>query len=195
MSEPSASRLRVSAADGRRPQFDGFEEWAEHAGPALLRYAHAITGSSHDAADLSQEALVAVAVRWRRLSERGAPDAYARRVVLNAHTSAWRRFGRREHLTGQTPETAVGSNGSAAGRSGSGGDHAETTGDALLARQLLAELPPRQRAAVVLRFFEDLPYAEIATITGCTESTARSHVRRALQTLNHRLEEDHHDRV
>lgn len=193
MSDPSAPRLHAPAAGGRRSRFEGFEEWAAHAEPGLLRYAHAITGSSHDAADLSQEALVAVAMRWRRLSERGAPDAYARRVVLNAHTSTWRRFGRREHLTEQTPETESRSSGPAASRFASDGDHAETTGDSLLARQLLAELPPRQRAAVVLRFFEDLPYAEIATITGCTESTARSHVRRALQTLNRRLEEDQDD--
>lgn len=67
-----------------------------------------------------------------------------------------------------------------------GADHGVT--DAIVAWELCRELPPNQRAAVVLRFHEDLDYAEIARVLDCAEATARSHVHRALRTLRTRLE-------
>jgi len=75
------------------------------------------------------------------------------------------------------------------------GDHAEAATDAAEAWRLCLELPPNQRAAVVLRFYEDLSFAQIALVLDCTESTARSHVHRAVAALRDRLgeKEPHHD--
>lgn len=166
-----------------------FSEWVAASGPALLGFAHMVTGSGHDAADAVQDALVAVCPRWHRLREPtpggrtiGA-DAYARRVIVNRTVSWWRKFTRREYLIDaaelppvEPPDRTV-------------GDPAGPVSDAVLARQLLGTLPTRQRAAVVLRFYDDLPFAEIAVILRCTESTARSYVHRALAALRGRLDQ------
>ena len=125
---------------------------------------------------------MAVYLRWRRLIAAGEPDAYARRVIINRHISWWRRLGRRERLTAFTDDH---------------GAAAEPTQDRLadvdVARRLLAGLPARQRAAVALRFYDDLAFAEIAMILDCTESTARSYVHRALQRLRAELRETEDD--
>jgi RNA polymerase sigma-70 factor (sigma-E family) len=159
-----------------------FDLWAAERGRSLLVFATAVTGNREAARDAVQDALVAVYLRWRRLAAGGEPDAYARRVIVNRHISWWRRLGRRERLTAFDV------------------DHeraAEPTQDALadadLARRLLAELPARQRAAVALRFYDDLAFAEIATILDCPESTARSYVHRALARLRSQLEVDGDD--
>lgn len=175
----------VEAAD-RAPDF---ADWVDRSGPGLLGFAHMITGSAHDAADAVQDALVAVYPRWRRLQRDDAAgrsfgaDAYARRVIVNRSVSWWRKITRREFLVdavelppGRAPDAGE-------------GDPAGAIGDAILARQLLATLPTRQRAAVVLRFYDDLAFAEIAAILRCTESTARSYVHRALAALRERLDD------
>ena len=73
-----------------------FDEWAVVAAPALLRFAHVITRSDHDASDAVQDALLAVYGSWRRLRRDDAYEAYARRVIVNKTISRWRRIGRRE---------------------------------------------------------------------------------------------------
>jgi RNA polymerase sigma-70 factor (sigma-E family) len=155
-----------------------FDLWAAERGRSLLIFATAVTGNREAAHDVVQDALVAVYLRWRRLTAAGEPDAYARRVIINRHISWWRKLGRRERLTafdvdhGTAVEPAQ-----------------DALADAELARRLLAELPARQRAAVALRFYDDLAFAEIATILDCPESTARSYVHRALERLRVQLEE------
>lgn len=172
------SRPPASAdADPDAPRTDAlsFDHWAHESGPALLRFAHLITGSGHDAADAVQDAQVAVYSRWRRLNQgddTGGPDAYARRVIVNGRISWWRKFGRREVIEAEVGSSAV-----------AGSDPAQLATDATLARQVLTTLPRRQRAAMVLRYYDDLPFAEIAVILECTESTARSYVHRGLGTL------------
>ncbi len=152
-----------------------FDTWAAQQGPRLMRLALATTGHPADAADLVQDALAAVFVRWRRLSRDGAPDAYARRIIVNRRISWWRRVGRREQpaelLDRPAPDGAA-------------------IEDVLVARRLLAGLPVTQRTAVALRFLEDLSYAEIGTLLGCAESTARSHVHRALHGLRSQWGDD-----
>jgi len=155
-----------------------FEDWARQSGPQLLRFAQVVTGRD-DAADAVQDALVAVFSRWRRLSQAGTPAGYARRVIVNRHISRWRRWGRREQLA-EKVESAP----------DSGADVAAAVSDAALARQVLAELTPQQRAAVVLRFYDDLAYSEIAAILNGTDSTARSYVRRALVRLREVLPDE-----
>ena len=153
-----------------------FSTWATDKGPDLMRFALAVTGNAHDAADAVQDALVAIYTRWRRLSRHGRPDAYARRVIVNRQISWWRKIGRRESST-QLPDLA--------------GAGEAATGDAVLAARLLRTLPAQQRAAVVLRYLEDLSFADIAEILGCPESTARSHVHRALGRLREQLGDEH----
>jgi RNA polymerase sigma-70 factor (sigma-E family) len=154
-----------------------FDLWAAERGHSLLVFATAVTGNREAARDAVQDALVAVYLRWRRLVAVGEPDAYARRIIVNRHISWWRKLGRRERLTAFDIDhpTAV-----APAQDG--------LADAELARRLLAELPARQRAAVALRFYDDLAFAEIAAILDCPESTARSYVHRALARLRSQLE-------
>ena len=152
-----------------------FDAWAVASGPGLLVFAQVVTGNAADAADAVQDALVAVFPRWRRLSQTGSPDAYARRVIVNRSISWWRRVGRRERPTDRWEDRA---------------DPLGTAGDptAVVARTLLFGLPVRQRAAVVLRYYEDLPFADIGEILDCPSSTARSLVHRGLATLRAQLE-------
>ena len=161
----------VPSADGPA---GGFDQWASTAGPELTRFAVATIGNRHDASDAVQDAMVAVYPRWRRLSDPGAADAYARRVIVNHRITWWRRIGRRESLV-DGPEI------------GAGGPAPGDAGDVVFAHRLLRSLPRQQRAAVVLRFLDDLSFAEIAEILGCPESTARSHVHRALSRLREQL--------
>jgi RNA polymerase sigma-70 factor (sigma-E family) len=168
--EDSAAVLRSTDVD--------FDHWAAERGRSLLVFATAVTGNREAARDAVQDALVAVYVRWRRLIAAGDPEAYARRIIVNRHISWWRRLGRRERLTafddhhGAAAEPAQ-----------------DRWADAEVARRMLAGLPAQQRAAVALRFYDDLAFAEIATILDCTESTARSHVHRALDKLRSQLTE------
>ena len=175
-------------ADGRRCPVDvragdaGFDAWATERSRSLLIFATAVTGDREAARDAVQDALVAVYLRWRRLIVGGEPDAYARRIIVNRHISWWRRLGRRERLTGVRCRPCCDH------RAGPGGDGRHRPG-----RRLLAGLPARQRAAVALRFYDDLAFAEIATVLECTESTARSYVHRALERLRTQLRENDDD--
>ncbi len=153
-----------------------FDAWVAGASPVLLRFA-AITTRDLDPADLVQDALVAVYLRWPRWKDPGQADAYARRVILNGHVSRWRRWGRRVTMVDPALLTEDPAPDGAA------------SADLLTARQLLAALPVPQRAAAFLRFYDDLTYREIAEVVNCREATARSHVHRALIALKNQLEE------
>ena len=161
-------------ASHARPAGHAFDDWVHAGAPALLAFATVLTGNRHDAADAVQDALVAVFQRWSRLAPDGAQDAYARRVIVNHRISWWRRVGRRERPAAADLDPRPGA---------ATADPSDRTTDAVLARALLRTLPPRQRAAVALRFFDDLSFAEIAAILQCTESTARSYVHRAVGQL------------
>ena len=166
---------RVS--DARTPTPATFDEWVAARSPALLRFAVLVTGNAADAQDTVQDALVAVFPRWAQLQARGTEEAYVRRAIVNRHISVWRSFRRRERPTGDVAELDSPT-----------ADPGDATGDAEIAWRLCQTLPRVQRAAVVLRYYEDQPYAQIAQILDCTESTARSHVRRALHALRTQLE-------
>ena len=156
------------------PASPSFEDWVAARGASLLRFGYVVTGSQHAAEDAVQDALARACERWDRVSRASDPDTYVRRMIVNAHISRWRRTRREspvDLVRGGDPQPDL------ADRVG--------TDDAVWA--VCRALPPRQRAAVVLRFYEDLEYAEIAAILGCTETTARSHVHRALGALRDRL--------
>ncbi|MGM1058177.1 SigE family RNA polymerase sigma factor [Saccharothrix sp. Mg75] len=157
-----------SATDGGT---EDFAEFARVSLPGLLRYAHALTGNPHDAADLVQTALEKVGARWEPVRRRGDPLAYVRRSVANANASRWRRR-RREDLVAEPPDAPV-----------HGVDRLEH--EPLW--QALRALPPGQRAVVVLRFYEGLSEAEIARTLGVSAGTVKSQNSKAMATLRARL--------
>jgi RNA polymerase sigma-70 factor (sigma-E family) len=152
-----------------------FAEFVRMSLPTLLRYGHALTGNPHDAADLVQSVLEKLGARWGALRRKGfEPLAYARRAMANSHISRWRRH-RRERLVAEFPDAVA----------ESGVDRLEH--EPLW--QALRSLPPRQRAVVVLRFYEGLSELEIAATLGISPGTVKSQNSRAMATLRKRLEE------
>lgn len=146
-----------------------FDEFVAGSLPALLRFGHVLTGSPQEAEELVQEALVKSLRRWRR-ARADDPLAYVRRVMVNAHITQWRRWGSRIQL-GDVPEPVA----------GDGGLSRSEERDAL--RRGLALLPSRQRAVLVLRYFEDLPDPAIAELLACRPGTVRSLASRGLAAL------------
>lgn len=130
----------------------------------LLRTAYLLTHDWATAEDLLQEALAKAWFAWPGIDE---PEAYVRRVLVTTYTSWWRRRWRRELPSGDLPEAPAYDD---AGR-----------GDELW--QAVGRLPARQRAVIVLRFYEDLPVAEVAAILGCQEGTVKSQTAKALAKL------------
>lgn len=157
-----------------------FEAFVRGHRERLLRLAVLITRNWPDAHDAVQEAFAGLYRGWSTVP--GDPsrlEAYARRCVVNASLDLLKR---RRSVPVAEPEglrlaPAV-------------PDHAQAVANADAAWRLCATLPPVQRAAVVLRFYSDLGYAEIAATLGCREATARSHVQRALKALRARLPEE-----
>lgn len=159
---------------------EDFDGWVAARGPALLRFAYLVTGNQHTAEDALASALASAYERWSRVAVMADPEAYVRRSVVNSHISWWRRFRRRELSAAEVRQpVGVGS---------AGPDHAVAVSEADLVWRLCASLPSTQRAAVVLRFYEDMPYAEIGGLLGCAEATVRSHVHRALASLRSLIE-------
>jgi RNA polymerase sigma-70 factor (sigma-E family) len=157
-----------------------FDAWASARAPALLRFAYLVTGSQHAAEDAVQDALTSACAKWPRVSRTSDPEAYVRRMIANAHVSGWRRT-RRESAVAEVRDTSYGD---PSGR--------VDTSDAVW--RVCQALPRQQRAAVVLRFYEDLDYPEIAAILGLAEATVRSHVHRGLAALRTELtQEDGHE--
>ena len=163
-----AGRTRVEVPD--------FDSWVAARGPALLRLAYVLTGNGTDAEDVVQDALSRALPRWSRISTVDDPDAYVRRMVVNAHVSRWRKLRRREVPVEVVHDRPV--------PAGVGAEDRDRLWRACRA------LPPDQRTAVVLRFYEDLDYAEIAALTGVREGSVRSRVSRGIAAMRHELGED-----
>ena len=169
--------MDVGVTDARPAASElSFDAWVEARVAALLRFAYLVTGSQHAAEDAVQSALTRACEKWSRVRRTTDPDAYVRRMVVNAHVSSWRRAGRRELSVPEVRGTRTGP------------DLAETVASGDAVWRVCTRLPRQQRAEVVLRYYEDLDYPEIEAILGCTETTARSHVHRALAALRAELE-------
>lgn len=156
-----------------------YEEFADSRLTALLRYAVMLTGDPHQAQDLVQETMVRVQLNWRRVSGADSPERYVRRMLTNQFID-WRRgsWMCRVLLRADPDEAVV-----------VPVDHAQSTADRDQVWSWLARLPRRQRATLVLRYYEDLPDAEIAEILGCAVGTVRASISRALATLRAELVE------
>jgi RNA polymerase sigma-70 factor (sigma-E family) len=160
----------------RSADYADFAEFARVSLPGLIRYGHALTGNPHDAGDLVQSVLEKIGSRWQTVV-RNADDplAYTRRAMANAHISQWRRT-RRENLVAELPDTT----------SRTGGTERYSFEDEPI-WQALRALPPRQRAVIVLRYYDDLSEQEIAKALGVTPGTVKSQASKAMAALRQRL--------
>jgi RNA polymerase sigma-70 factor (sigma-E family) len=158
-------KVRVSSAE------EDFREFVAARSPALLRTAYLLVGGDWgNAEDLLQTALTKVYLSWRRIEHPAAIEGYVRATLVNTATSWRRRRWHGERATADLPESARGDH---------NGDVVER--DALW--RLVRALPPRQRAVLVLRFYEDLSEAETAVALGVTTGTVKSQTFRALRAL------------
>jgi RNA polymerase sigma-70 factor (sigma-E family) len=143
--------------------------------PALLRYGTLLCGDPDDARDLVQEVLTKALVRWSRIGATRHVDAYVRAMLTNEFISDRRRRKRRPQAPLPDPPDGPGT------PAVPGPDPDTGARGDLWAR--LLRLPPKQRAVVVLRYYEDLSDAQIAALLGCREGTVRTYASRALAAL------------
>jgi RNA polymerase sigma-70 factor (sigma-E family) len=147
-----------------------FREYVLARGTALLRMAIMLTGNRADAEDLVQAALAKTYLAWGKINDRAALDAYVRRAMVNTHISWWRRRKLEEFPTDELPDQVV-------------ADHSGESDMAEVVRRALDRLPRRMRAAVMLRYFEDMTEPEIAAALGISLGTVKSTVSRAVARL------------
>jgi RNA polymerase sigma-70 factor (sigma-E family) len=149
---------------------DEFHDYVAARRPTLLRAAMLLTADSGDAEDLLQSALAKTYLAWDRIDDRRALDGYVRRAMVNINISWWRRRRLEEYPTDELPDRPV-------------ADHARGSELRDAMERLLRRLPARQRAAVVLRYYEDLTEAEVAETLGVSVGTVKSTVSRAMARL------------
>lgn len=137
---------------------------------SLFRLAYLLTGSEPAAEDLLQTSLMRAYVSWGKVQRTESPEAYVRKILVNGAISEGRRRSRRPEVLGRVPETAQ-------------SDRHEASLDRVALWPMVNALPPRQRAVVVLRYYEDLSEAEIATVLGCAPGTVKSQASDALRRL------------
>jgi len=168
-----------------RPSGVTFEQFAMARLPSLLRYAVVLIGDRELAQDVVQEVLARAQVRWRRISGADSPEAYVRRMVLNEYLS-WRRSWavRNVHAVGEKLVDLDDARGGVR-------DHAQGVVDADELWNRLATLGRKQRAVLVLRYYEQMEDEAIADLLGCSQATVRSQASKALKTLRLTSERQH----
>ncbi len=145
-----------------------FRTWASARIGRLHRAAYLLCGDWHEAEELVQEALARAFVHWTRIEDTENADAYVRKILVNEARQRWRR-----HVKQRTLDAAVAS-------VPDGADERAVHSELIDALRLL---PRRQRAAVVLRYFEQLSEAETAKALGCSIGTVKSTTHRAVASL------------
>ena len=150
-----------------------YEEYVGARWTALYRTAYLLTGHHADAEDLAQAALVKAYLAWSKVSAASSPDAYVRRILTNVFLSSRRPLRvSRERLVDRLPDVDA---------------PAAHHDDRLVLWPHVAALPPRQRAVVVLRYYEDLSEQQIADALGCSPGTVKSTASDALRALRTRV--------
>jgi len=152
-----------------------FDEFVAARLVPLLRYATVVTCDPHLAQDVTQEVLIRAQARWARISRLEAPERYVRRMILNEFLS-WRR--RAEARRTRSADWTMADRADVAQ-----GDAQTQVDDRDMLLRLLATLPPRQRAVMALRYYEDLSDDQIADLMHCRPVTVRTQASRALTTL------------
>lgn len=143
-----------------------FEEFVAARSGALLRTSYLLTRDHALAEDLLQTALTKAFLAWSRID--GDPESYVRRILVNTYATWWRRKWRGEQPTEELPDTGL---------------HDERLGESGDMWKALGRLPRRQRAVVVLRYFEDLTEAQAADLLGISIGTVKSQASKALAKL------------
>jgi RNA polymerase sigma-70 factor (sigma-E family) len=161
--------MRATHAD---TEFAEFVQARQH---QLIRAARLYCGDYHAAEDLVQDALVKLASRWESVRD-GSPDAYVRRILYRDSVSRWRKWGREIPYAAQAGERDLLDDDAVPAE-------VDDWVDGSPVRQALSQLPPRQRAVIVLRYFEDLSEADIAEVLGCSPGTVKSQASKALHRL------------
>jgi RNA polymerase sigma-70 factor (sigma-E family) len=164
--------MRLGAS---RPDDDQYVAFAASALGELRRTAYLICGDWHRADDVAQEALIRIYSAWARIERTTGLMPYARRTVIRLLVDPSRKPWRRE-VTGIAAEPAA------------TGDQTETVDNRILLLHALAQLPPRRRACVVLRYFDDLSVNDAATALGCSQGTVKSQTARGIDELRTVLE-------
>ncbi|GAA4660220.1 MULTISPECIES: SigE family RNA polymerase sigma factor [Streptomyces] len=162
-----------SASTASTPGFPSFTSYVRDRGPVLLRTARSLTANPSDAEDLLQTALTKTYLAWERIEDHRALDGYVRRALVNTRTSQWRKRKVDEFACEELPEPDP----------TPAPDPAEqqVLRDAMW--RAVVRLPDRQRAMVVLRYYEDLSEAQTAEVLGVSIGTVKSAVSRALGKL------------
>ncbi|MFG1683420.1 SigE family RNA polymerase sigma factor [Nonomuraea sp. NPDC049269] len=149
-------------------RYEGFHEFVRARQQSLMRTAYLLTGDTHLAEDLLQTVLTRVASHWAKLAKGGNPEAYARKALVNQNIS-WRRRKRVELPGAELPEV--------------GQSHDEATVRRLALLHTLAQLTPKQRTVIVLRYYEDHTEHETAQLMGTSIGTVKSQTHYALSKL------------
>ena len=150
---------------------DDFRDFVTTRWSALLRTAYLLTGDRDRAEDVVQGALVRAHRHWPGIQRSGTAEAYVRKTMVNLNTDWWRRLGSRERRVESVPDRGL---------------EADTYAAFELHDELwsaVRQLPTRMRAALVLRYFEDLSEAETAAVLGCSVGSVKSQCSRGLARL------------
>jgi RNA polymerase sigma-70 factor (sigma-E family) len=156
------------------PDEEAFRAWVQRCWPRLFHTAYLLVGDRGDAEDLVQITMERIQRHWLRLEH---PDTYARRILINQTRSRWRRKGSIELPTDSLPDIET-------------PDTTSTWDQRDELWRMLLELPPRMRAVLVLRYFEDLKEADIAAVLGCSIGSVKSQLSRGLDRLRALYQQD-----
>jgi RNA polymerase sigma-70 factor (sigma-E family) len=166
-----------------------FAEYMAARQPSLLRTAYLLSGDRHTAEDLVQTALAKLYLSWDKVQNRELVDGYVRRILVNENNSMWRRaWKRREVSTDEVPERTTDLDTA---------DHGERAARSTALWDFVQTLPRKQRAVIVLRYYEELSEAEIADVLGISVGTVKSQASRALASMRTRVDTEpmlSHDR-
>ena len=163
---------------GRFPRREDFDAFVAGSGSRLLHTAYLLTGDRGRRRTSSQDVLVRAWSRWSRVSAADEPRAYVRRMLVNTSVSRWRalRSRRAERLVAEPPDRARRAT-------------ADPRDDEVCGRRS-PTLPPRQRAVVVLSYYEDLSDGQVAEALGCSTGTVKSQRAKALRSLRARIDQE-----
>ena len=166
---PACGRIALEEPLGEvRSAEEEFVEFADAASLQLRRTAFLLCGNWHTAEDLAQTTLAKMFVSWRKVKRRGAEHSYANRILVNIYLDGKRLKRSGEILTDRFPDIAT---------------EPQALETRLVVLAALATLPPRARAVVVLRYWEDLSVEQVADVLGCSPGNVKSHTARALEKL------------
>ena len=177
----AGSRTRTGVGVGGSAERDAeFTAYLNARQPSLLRTAYLLTGDRHQAEDILQTSLAKLYLAWHKVNDRNSVDAYVRRIMVNENNSLWRRgWKKREYAAEQLPE---------------GDPHHDAYDEGLSSAlwDVVQTLPPKARAVVVLRYYEQMTEAETADVLGISVGTVKSQCSRALAALRERVPADLH---